>query len=410
MLTIRANKKAVDFIRAKAAVSPGDFGRLPAELRVKSFTTAAAEDVQTLRRILDALESLPSGADWNAKRREIAGMIGGGKDADPQTRRHMQARARLIVQTAGRQAYAAARWAEMRAMTDVFPYWRYVADGDERTRPSHAALDGKVVRHDDPFWQAHFPPWDFGCRCTAVPMTEAEAKAAGIADASRIPGAAPDGYRFNPSDLNRDPDEMAESYGEEWPAFCEAMRAMEVSERAAGIGETVLDPGGETARGATAWSWFYREFSRRDGLLAAQAAARGREAVFVRRADTGAKVAAALGGRRSVQIPAEALRQAGEGVRLSYEHGHPGGTVFPSPADMALAKRLNFGLLGVNTRAHHIAYQIADASDEFGGLLAAFARRRWSARTQREWLDFLKASVDAGKIRVTWEATRNETL
>ena len=400
MLTIRANKKAVDFIRAKAAVRPEDFGRLPREIRIRAFTTAASEDLGTLRRILDALEDLPAGADWRQARREVAGLL-----ADPAkgAGKRERARAKLIVHTAGRQAYAAARWREMQAQADVFPYLKYVADGDERTRPSHMALNGTVARIDDPFWQTHYPPWDFGCRCTAVPLTEAEAQEAGIADPEKLPQQPAENYRFDPTDINRDPDELADSYGNEWPTMCDAMRAIEVSERAAGLGGSAEERGKELARTVTAWDWFYQDFARKDGAAAAVVAVRdGREAIFLRREDTGARVAEALGGADSVTVPPGALALAGAGVRISSEHGHPGGTVFPSRADMMVAWRLG-GLAGVNTQAGRIAYRILDRSAAFGKKLERFAGRKWGAKTYLEWVDFLRKSERAGKLQVTWE-------
>lgn len=401
MLTIRANRKAVDFIRAKAAVRPEDFGRLPREIRIRAFTTAASEDLGTLRRILDALEDLPAGADWKQARREVAGLLADPAHGGAGPRE--KARARLIVNVAGRQAYAAARWREMQAQADVFPYLRYVADGDERTRPSHMALNGTVARIDDPFWRTHYPPWDFGCRCTAVPLTEAEAQEAGIADPEKLPQQPAENYRFDPTDINRDPDELADSYGDEWPAMCDAMRAMEVSERAAGLGGSALERGEEQARTVTAWDWFYQEFARKDGAEAARVAVRdGREAAFLRREDTGAKVASALGGKDSVGVPPDAWALAAQGVRVSYEHGHPGGTVFPSPDDLVIAWQLG-GLAGVNTRVWRIAYRVLDRSARFGQKLERFMKRKWNEKTYQAWVDFLHASERAGRLEVRWE-------
>jgi SPP1 gp7 family putative phage head morphogenesis protein len=59
-------------------------------------------------------------------------------------------------------------------------YLMYDAVDDSRTRPTHAALDGKVFPADDAIWQKWYPPNGFRCRCTTRGMSEAELKARGL--------------------------------------------------------------------------------------------------------------------------------------------------------------------------------------------------------------------------------------
>lgn len=64
-------------------------------------------------------------------------------------------------------AYAVGRYKQM---TDpdvlaAFPYWRYRTMDDNRVRPQHRAWNNIVLRYDDPWWDGHYPPRDFGCRC-----------------------------------------------------------------------------------------------------------------------------------------------------------------------------------------------------------------------------------------------------
>jgi SPP1 gp7 family putative phage head morphogenesis protein len=91
-------------------------------------------------------------------------------------------RAEQIVRQQAMQAYAVGERAVALhpAVQEAFPYFRYEATQDDRTRPGHRALDGLVLRKDDPFWRTHTPPWEFGCRCALAPVSAEEAQALGI--------------------------------------------------------------------------------------------------------------------------------------------------------------------------------------------------------------------------------------
>lgn len=76
-------------------------------------------------------------------------------------------RSRVIYETNIRSSYAAGRYQQLLALTAVRPYWQYVhSDAVRHPRPHHEALDGLVLRWDDPWWDAHFPPNGWGCQCT----------------------------------------------------------------------------------------------------------------------------------------------------------------------------------------------------------------------------------------------------
>jgi uncharacterized protein with gpF-like domain len=62
-------------------------------------------------------------------------------------------------------AYGVGNRHALEDVADDLPFWEYNAVGDDRTRPTHQALDGSVYPANHPFWDAHFPPWDFMCRC-----------------------------------------------------------------------------------------------------------------------------------------------------------------------------------------------------------------------------------------------------
>jgi len=67
--------------------------------------------------------------------------------------------------SAFRVAQSAEHWHQITDEEDLFPWLRYQTAGDGKVRPMHAEWDGITRPVKDPFWDDHFPPNDFGCRC-----------------------------------------------------------------------------------------------------------------------------------------------------------------------------------------------------------------------------------------------------
>ena len=57
---------------------------------------------------------------------------------------------------------------------DPFGYVMYSAIMDNRTRPTHKALHGKVMEKSDPAWSSISPPNGYNCRCTIVELTRGQ--------------------------------------------------------------------------------------------------------------------------------------------------------------------------------------------------------------------------------------------
>lgn len=72
------------------------------------------------------------------------------------------------------RVYMAGRYIALRANVQNRPFWQYVAVMDRRTRPAHAALNGRVFRYDDEFWNSFWPPNGYRCRCTVRALDQAD--------------------------------------------------------------------------------------------------------------------------------------------------------------------------------------------------------------------------------------------
>jgi SPP1 gp7 family putative phage head morphogenesis protein len=387
---IDPNEDAVAYIKGKAAINPAAFGRLPRELKGKAFTVAAVEDVRILGALRDEIARLPAGADWREVRKNLATKLSPFFDESPEGRKAARAKAELILKTNGFQAYAVGRYAQQQANADIFPYLQYITVGDDSVRPEHRALDGKIFRINDPFWQTHYPPWEFGCRCLVESVPEEDAKEAGVADGSRY--ANPDGsYHFDPSSLAPDPDDLRERYGEDWAVLAEKMRSSRL-ETPEGRAETV-------------WDWCLGAALKKDRrALVGHAEKTGRERAVVRDYATGEVVATINGNVGSVRTGGFFERDKATGRQLVGEHVHPGGNPYPSPADVVVALHPDSAFQLIHATNGTVRLSTEKPESESAGIRLRIALDKWQqaldnkTRTVNEWIKFLNQLKATGGI------------
>jgi uncharacterized protein with gpF-like domain len=68
-------------------------------------------------------------------------------------------------------AYSEGQWERIQKNKGLFGFLEYVRSASSHPRPSHLAYAGLVLPVDDPFWQAHLPVKQWGCKCTVVQHT-----------------------------------------------------------------------------------------------------------------------------------------------------------------------------------------------------------------------------------------------
>jgi SPP1 gp7 family putative phage head morphogenesis protein len=97
---------------------------------------------------------------------------------DPQTGEAMEVqlgsprRLKIIYDTNLRTAHAAGLWQRIQDDKALLPWLVYRTQRDERVRASHARFDAIVARVDDPFWDTHYPPNGWNCRCFVMQMSD----------------------------------------------------------------------------------------------------------------------------------------------------------------------------------------------------------------------------------------------
>ena len=309
------NEAAAEYIRGKAVADPKNFGALPNQLKQRAFTIAGIEQMDALRKLRDIIAKLPEGANWENVKKDLAAEISIYTGVDAKA---AKARAEHTLRMQGFQAYAVARHQQQMSTVGSHPYWMYETVGDNRVRAGHAALDGKVLRADDPWWKTHYPPWDWGCRCIVIALDEEDAQKFGISEHNDMPTPERSGsYSFDASDAGISIDMLTQGRDDaDLRLLFNGARKATV-QRDDGTNETM-------------WDYMLdRHMEKTAGRLTSATERDGRERALVLDYLTGKPIGeVAVGDERSVVVDIPRNRD------IATLHTHPNGDNTPSPGDL----------------------------------------------------------------------------
>lgn len=191
--------EAVSHFQAKGYHVGFDWRDTDATQHLTSFTVAKAMELDILEDIREAVdEAIAEGTTFRQFQGRLEPLLrrkgwwGRQRMLDPLTGESRLAqlgsvrRLRIIFDTNVRMAYAKGHWERIERVAQQAPWLRYVSVLDERTRPEHAAWHGTVLPWDHPWWQTHYPPNGWRCRCMVQQLDDDD-----LADFGYRPSAGP---------------------------------------------------------------------------------------------------------------------------------------------------------------------------------------------------------------------------
>lgn len=189
-------EQAIAYLESKGLRLSFNWAEMLDEAHARAFTVAKAMRLDILRDIrTGVLDALKNGKTLRQFEQELTPLLQAkgwwgkqlapGSDGQPQlVQLGSPHRLKTIYQTNLQSAYMAGRLQAQQA-ADAFPYLMYVAVMDGRTRPSHAALNGKIWPKDDPVWKVIYPPNGFNCRCRTRALTPGQMKREGLTESAQ---------------------------------------------------------------------------------------------------------------------------------------------------------------------------------------------------------------------------------
>jgi SPP1 gp7 family putative phage head morphogenesis protein len=184
--------EAVAWAKQRNVVLPDEYyGSLAGIARAQAFSVAGLASIDQIEAVKAALDN------YLMQGKPFGNFVNDVKDGIipidlPKSRLDN------IFRTNIQGAYNAGRYAAQQDFKESRPYLMYDAINDSRTRPSHRAMDNIIKPMDDPFWETHYPPNGYRCRCHVRSLSIEQAEKKGGTTLNVPANAKPDeGWDYN---------------------------------------------------------------------------------------------------------------------------------------------------------------------------------------------------------------------
>ncbi len=182
----RPFKEAVDYFRNKVNLPTKTYRDIQHGAHTKAFVVAGATKEDLLADFRSAIDKAISlGTSLQEFRKDFDNIV---KQHGWSYKGSRGWRSKTIYATNIQTAYAAGRYKQM-TDPDVLkrrPYWQYLVGDSKKHRKEHLKWNGLILPANDPFWETHYPPNGWGCKCRVRSLSENDLKRMG-----RKPDKAP---------------------------------------------------------------------------------------------------------------------------------------------------------------------------------------------------------------------------
>ena len=193
--------EAIAYFKAKGLRITFDWRDMLGAEHANASTVAKMADLDLLADIQASLDdaiaqglSYQSWSDTITPLLQSKGWWGRQAVTDPLTGQTIVAqlgspgRLKTIFRTNVQGAYAAGAWQQIQTQKDIAPFLLYDAVDDHRVRPEHKAWDGTILPVDSDWWDSHYPPNGWNCRCGVIQLSEDDLDDLGLSASAKAPG------------------------------------------------------------------------------------------------------------------------------------------------------------------------------------------------------------------------------
>jgi len=178
-------REAIENFRAKLKITSRRSDEYMGAIHAKAFTVAGATKIDLVNDFHGAVASaLENGTTITEFRKQFDDIVAKHGWSYKGSRGW---RTRTIFDTNLRSAHAAGRWQQIQRTKKARPWLVYYTVDDSRVRDEHRKWHLVALPVDDPWWDTHYPPNGWGCRCWIITASDAQLKRWGIEPAKAPP-------------------------------------------------------------------------------------------------------------------------------------------------------------------------------------------------------------------------------